>query len=464
MSAYDNTQFGFENMNYGVGTHVLDTQQPYNDNQQNQLGQPLATTTPSGTIPASDPNNDGMTDFERKAAAQRAKRDTLAAQDIDDSKYVFQDGSVMDKTPDTRKSVAISGALSFAAGYFSHMGNQDEAIASGTQNAGLTISAHEDRIKRENLLPSLESQTDQFGNPLYNPVDMMKYVETGDSNDLVKNQGKWLSDGQGWMHNSLTGQSRQIAGYKTEAPKLTQIDLGNRVAFIDEQGNEVHSFDKEQTPDQAAKSGANDSLDIDNSGDDGTGVNNNHGYQYQNGQYVKPKYNSHGKQVGWDVAGPQLTKQLNEGKAADIPDASQTRMNNDLDILQKAQNEGKTGSFTGYSSFFMPKQAEDFNSARAGGDERTAYKAYQRVQGYMLTQGVGDAKNMGASGINTKEEAQMYFAKMPSLDPMNMTESINQIREYTSAWNAKHKVEATGKTQAQSNQSTKSGGDFSHLW
>ncbi|ELQ8980633.1 hypothetical protein R3B00_001295 [Klebsiella pneumoniae] len=451
----------FDNLNYGIGTHILDTQSQYNTNQQNELGQSLATTTPSGSIPASDPNNDEMTDFERKAAAQRAKRDTLAAHDTE-GKYIFQDGTVMDKTPSTRKSVAISGTLSFAAGYFSHMGDQDEAIAAGTQNAGLTISAHEDRIKRENLLPSLESQTDQFGNPLYNPVDMMKYIETGDSNDLVKNQGKWLSDGQGWMHNSLTGQSRQITGYQTKTPKLTQVDLGDRVSFVDEQGNEVHSFDKEQTPDQAAKSGANDSLDTDNSGDDGTGTETNHGYTFQNGQYVKPKYNSKGKQVGWDVAGPQLTKQLNAGKAADIPDASQTRMSNDLDILEKAQNEGKTGSFTGYSTYFMPKQAEDFNSARAGGDERTAYKAYQRVQGYMLTQGVGDAKNMGASGINTKEEAQMYFAKMPSLDPMNMDESIQQIRDYTNAWNSKHKIEATGKTSDNSVNTGKK--DFSHMW
>ncbi|HDG7833279.1 TPA: hypothetical protein PCJ90_001347 [Klebsiella quasipneumoniae] len=259
----------YDNLNYGIGTHVLDTQSQYNDNQQNQLGQSLATTTPSGSIPASDPNNDLMTDFERKRAAQQAKIDTLPAHDTE-GKYIFRDGTVMDKTPDTRKSVAISGALSFAAGYFSHMGNQDEAIAAGTQNAGLTISAHEDRIKREALLPSLEAKTDSFGNPLYNSVDMMKYVETGDSDDLTKNMGKWIPDGKGFMHNTLTGQSRQIEGFPTASPKLTHIDLGNRDVFVDAQGNEVHSYEKGQSPDSAAKVGANDSLD--NSGDDGTGT------------------------------------------------------------------------------------------------------------------------------------------------------------------------------------------------
>ncbi|MCX8985112.1 hypothetical protein [Citrobacter portucalensis] len=76
-------------------------------------------------------------------------------------------------------------------------------------------------------------------------------------------------------------------------------------------------------------------------------------------------------------------------------------------------------------------------------ETRDIYRAAQRVQGYMLKQGVSDAKNMGASGINTAAEAKMYFQSAPQIDyssPDAMIDSAKALDEYTKSFNSKHNV------------------------
>ncbi|MBY5300758.1 hypothetical protein FP371_21320 [Citrobacter freundii] len=88
-------------------------------------------------------------------------------------------------------------------------------------------------------------------------------------------------------------------------------------------------------------------------------------------------------------------------------------------------------------------------------ETRDIYRSMQRVQGYMLKQGVSDAKNMGASGINTAAEAKMYFQAAPQLDmssPDAMLDSAKALDDYTKAFNSKHNVNYKKNSQQQSSQ------------
>lgn len=171
-------------------------------------------------------------------------------------------------------------------------------------------------------------------------------------------------------------------------------------------------------------------------------------YQDNNGTWYVNEPNSKGQYTGYKVAGPQLQKQLSANKSSNIPSAGEQQMNSDLQYLYDQNEKGNTGSFTG-QAVGRSELAQDISSSVFGDDSaRQAYRSAQRIDGMMLSQGVADAKNMGASGINTKAEAEMYFRSMPRLDytsPAALKTSIEQINAYTKQFNSAKRTSPTAQ-------------------
>lgn len=110
-----------------------------------------------------------------------------------------------------------------------------------------------------------------------------------------------------------------------------------------------------------------------------------------------------------------------------------------------------------------------------GGEQRQLFNATKRIQGKMQNQGIAAARDMGASGINTVQEAKMYFQGMPQVDyssPEAMQNSLRDIQQYTNDYNQQYRVNvgnAGAKSQPsrpaqQSQQQPQQSAGFSSLW
>lgn len=105
------------------------------------------------------------------------------------------------------------------------------------------------------------------------------------------------------------------------------------------------------------------------------------------------------------------------------PSASENLLHHDIDFLDALSNSSPDSlsplvGFTG-SIGELPTGADaasKYREANGDSDAPKAYAAVKRIQGAMRNRGIADAKNMGASGINTEAEARMFFEGMPQLD------------------------------------------------
>lgn len=89
------------------------------------------------------------------------------------------------------------------------------------------------------------------------------------------------------------------------------------------------------------------------------------------------------------------------------------------------------------------------------GEQRQLFNATKRIQGKMQNQGIAAARDMGASGINTVQEAKMYFQGMPQVDyssPEAMQNSLRDIQQYTDNYNQQYSVDV-GKPGSQEKSS-----------
>lgn len=170
--------------------------------------------------------------------------------------------------------------------------------------------------------------------------------------------------------------------------------------------------------------------------------------QLSNGQTVMidPKAQGAGDSKyykGFDANGNVVTIPVNalSSVSSTANSASTTRMNEDLSLIANApisQLKSITGLTGGVGT--EPLTA-DISTRFSGGEERELYSAAKRIQGYMQNQGIGAARAMGASGINTVEEAKMFFQSMPQLDyssPEALQNSVKIIDQYTKAFNSRN--------------------------
>ncbi|WP_343529305.1 phage DNA ejection protein [Yokenella regensburgei] len=121
----------------------------------------------------------------------------------------------------------------------------------------------------------------------------------------------------------------------------------------------------------------------------------------------------------------------------------------DLQTLKEAPSTelgSITGALRGGSLGEMPLGAETYTGYTGTG--REVFSAAKRIQGRMQNQGIGAAREMGASGINTVAEAKMFFQSMPQLDFSSeaaLRESVERIDEYIKQSNEKFNVTTDGK-------------------
>ncbi|ELI7857891.1 phage DNA ejection protein [Escherichia coli] len=157
--------------------------------------------------------------------------------------------------------------------------------------------------------------------------------------------------------------------------------------------------------------------------------------------------------------------------ATSAASAQNYAMKKDLDAISGASIDD-LGFMTGITgSSGSPALGADIRSRASGGDQRKLYNAAQRIQGKMQNQGIAAARDMGASGINTVEEAKMYFQGMPQVDfssPEALQQSMRDIQQYTDNYNKQYNVNV-GKSQRQQSQPTQvsqpaASSNFSSLW
>lgn len=128
--------------------------------------------------------------------------------------------------------------------------------------------------------------------------------------------------------------------------------------------------------------------------------------------------------------------------------AQNSAMNKDLSAILDASPDSlgfMTGITGGNGS---PSFDGEIRSRLSGGDQRQLFNAAKRIQGKMQNQGIAAARDMGASGINTVQEAKMYFQGMPQVDyssPEAMQQSMRDIQQYTDDYNQQYQVNLGGK-------------------
>ncbi|NBN53307.1 DNA transfer protein [Proteus sp. G4380] len=198
--------------------------------------------------------------------------------------------------------------------------------------------------------------------------------------------------------------------------------------------------------------------------------------QLSNGQTVMidPKAQGAGDSKyykGFDANGNVVTIPVNALSSVSDPsgNAGKNLMNDDLSMLANATDEqlnAITGITGGTGS--NPLTA-DIGTRTLNKDARPLYNSAQRIQGYMQNQGIGAARAMGASGINTVDEAKMYFQSMPQLDfstPQALRNSIKIINKYTQDYNARNNANLGAPSNKQATQQPASSNQsgYSSLW
>lgn len=177
---------------------------------------------------------------------------------------------------------------------------------------------------------------------------------------------------------------------------------------------------------------------------------------------------------GVDANGNMITVPVNALSSVSDPsgNAGKNLMNSDIEMIKNASDE-KLKSITGLTGGVGTEPlTADISTRFSGGEERELYNAAKRIQGYMQNQGIGAARSMGASGINTVQEAKMFFQSMPQLD-MSSTESIRKsnlaIEKYVADYNARNNANLGAPSSQQSAQPTQQAptnnqGGYSNLW
>ncbi|MEQ5239892.1 phage DNA ejection protein [Proteus terrae] len=198
--------------------------------------------------------------------------------------------------------------------------------------------------------------------------------------------------------------------------------------------------------------------------------------QLANGQTVMIDPNAQGAgdskyYKGFDANGNVVTIPVNalSSVSSTAGTASSTRMNEDLSLIANApasQLNAITGVTGGTGT--APLTA-DAGTRTVNKDARALYNAAQRIQGNMQNQGIGAAREMGASGINTVAEAKMFFQSMPQLDyssPEALQNSVKIIDQYTKAFNSKNNANLSAPASQQPTQQAPANnqGGYSNLW
>ncbi|EGN4266593.1 hypothetical protein IHZ75_004395 [Salmonella enterica] len=179
------------------GTQYMFGESQYNPTQTNVLGQSLSPTPTAAGMPAVDPIHDSRTPQDVKQQAQQANLDTLSAHDTAGKVVNPSTGFIFNTAPTDRKSQLITGLIAYGTSYLAGQ-NEGQALA----NAGQAVNSQIAMNERQKLIPELVQKG-------YADVDIQKYLETGDTKDLLTNKGKINIVGDRSV-NELTGETKDL--------------------------------------------------------------------------------------------------------------------------------------------------------------------------------------------------------------------------------------------------------------
>ncbi|EHT3579225.1 hypothetical protein KXY27_004544 [Salmonella enterica] len=402
----------------------------YQPTKSNVLGQPLAPTAGySDELPAMDFSNDTRTPEDWKQGARQANIDADPYPDVDqDNFYVSQKGNKYQKVSNSRVDQMMAAVGAYLSTDLAEDNPGKAAMAAG--QAVYSLDAKAKRFAQIDKLEALDK---------YNDIDIDKWVETGDNADLIRNQGKWQNMGNGIEANTLTGETRQIAGWQP-TQNISAVNTGDQVVFYDKKtGQVVNNVATGVKPTNGVVSPGLDELE--NGGQVQTRTDEN-----GNTYFWKPFAN--GKGGEWKPYTTTAQKTLTEKQNANQPTANQQLVNSDLQTIQTATPE-QINSFTGQ---IVGRTGLGRDLATSLDPEtRKVYQASERLGGQLANSAIAGAKAAGASGINTEAEIKRFASAVPQVDytsPENYKNSIAKIQQY--AENFKNElIRSKGATPAQ---------------
>ncbi|EHV3815207.1 hypothetical protein K0N88_001197 [Salmonella enterica] len=199
------------NNNSFNGQYLLGDQQ-YNPTQSDVLGRLRSPTPTNAGLPNVDPQNDDRNSFDFKQQQKQANIDTLEAHDSPDA-IKGKDGFIYNTVPDTRKDQLITGLIAYGTSFLA-----GENTGQSLQRAGEAVNSHIATIKRQNLIPQLEAKG-------YQPVDIQRYVETGNTTDLLTNKGKYVPVDGGYINNLTSDFVQTQTGTAGQLPQGMQVGI-----------------------------------------------------------------------------------------------------------------------------------------------------------------------------------------------------------------------------------------------
>ncbi|MGL5219587.1 MAG: phage DNA ejection protein [Plesiomonas shigelloides] len=155
---------------------------------------------------------------------------------------------------------------------------------------------------------------------------------------------------------------------------------------------------------------------------------------------------------GYDAEGNRIRVPVSaiSAPATAATSAREGLTNADIGKVSSASDEDLS-SFTGMTGQIgSPSIGAEWTTRYQSPEAREAFASVNRINRNMQNQGIAAAKDMGASGINTIQEAKMFFGSMPQIDfssPSALRESLGTINEYTQTFNSQHKVNLGKKPQ-----------------
>ncbi|ELK9995654.1 hypothetical protein RWE39_004388 [Salmonella enterica] len=409
----------------------------YDPMKSNVLGQNLAPTAGySDELPAMDFDNDTRTPEDWKQGARQANIDADPYPDADqDNYYVSQKGNKYQKVSNSRVDQMMA-----AVGAYLTTDLAEDNPGKAAMAAGQAVYTLEGKAKRFSQIDHLESTG------RYADIDIDKWVETGDNADLTRNQGKWQNMGNGIEANTLTGETRQIAGWQP-TQNIAAVNAGDQVVFYDRKtGQVVNNVATGAKPTAGLASPGLDELE---NGSVQTRTDEN-----GNTYFWKPFANGRGGE--WKPYTTTAQKTLTEKQNANTPTANQQLITTDLQTVDAATPEqintftgqivGRTGLGRDVASSLDP-------------ETRKVYQASERLGGQLGNAAIAGAKSAGASGINTEAEIKRFTASVPQVDytsPENYKASIAKIKQY--AENFKNElIRSKGATPAGQQQAAPQG-------
>ncbi|MFW3388257.1 UNVERIFIED_CONTAM: hypothetical protein RF648_19900, partial [Kocuria sp. CPCC 205274] len=225
-------------------------------------------------------------------------------------------GSKYDKFDNSALQQGLTAAAQYMTNYFATGGN----VGKAAQAAGSALYQMDEKEKRYSKIDELEDAG-------HNPLDIQKWLESGDDKDLIVNKGTWQSGGNGVMFNNLTGETKTIPGAINQNVPVKTINAGDRQILIYPDGRQ-EEVAKGANPTQAGlsvagASGGGIGIDSDESQGAGTFQDPTTGQWFQRTTYA----NGREKLVPLSAT---AQKTLQEKANAGNPDANQQLVTGDL--------------------------------------------------------------------------------------------------------------------------------------